>query len=239
MKCHEFQDLIEPYLGETMEESRREQFEEHFFQCRKCFLGLKINETLQNKAVSIPLEEKPRFFAFKVIRPVLAMAALFIVILSSVLLLQQSQQAGRLREISRFDLPLYHQGEMRGGAENGAPLEEGFSRAMRSFQARDFRAALEILEQPAFTAAAYPKYDFFRAISHLGADEADKAGEILDAIIAAMDPAYFDEALYYKGFVMLRQGKRQEAHAQFEKLAGMLSPMAGKAREMVQKIDEL
>ncbi len=109
---------------------------------------------------------------------------------------------------------------------------------MSSFQARDFRAALEILEQPAFTAAAYPKYDFFRAISLLGADEAGKAGEILDAIIGDMDPAYFDEALYYKGFVLLRQGRRQEARAQFMKLAGMLSPMSGKALAMVRKIDD-
>lgn len=239
MKCHEFQDLIESYLRETIEESRREQFEEHFFQCRKCFLGLKINEALQSKAVGIPVEDKPRFFALKVLRPMLAMAALFLIILSSVLLLQHDRRAGRLRELARFDLPLYHQGEIRGGAENAATLEDEFSRAMRSFQARDFHAALEILEQPAFAAAAYPKYDFFRAISLLGADEAGKAGAILDAIIGDMDPAYFDEALYYKGFVLLRQGKRQEARSQFMKLAGMLSPMSGKARAMVGKIDEL
>jgi tetratricopeptide (TPR) repeat protein len=239
MKCHEFQDLIESYLRETIEESRREQFEEHFFQCRKCFLGLKINEALQSKAVDIPLEEKPRLFALKVLRPMLAMAALFLFILSSVLLLQHDRRAGQVRELARFDLPLYHQGEIRGGAEGAAPLEDEFSRAMRSFQARDFRAALEILDQPAITAAAYPKYDFFRAISLLGADEADKAGEILDAIIGDMDPAYFDEALYYKGFVLLRQGKLQEARAQFMKLAGMLSPMSGKARAMVRKFDDL
>jgi tetratricopeptide (TPR) repeat protein len=239
MKCNEFQGLIDSYLRETIEEPRREQFEEHFFQCRKCFLGLKINETLHNKGVHIPLAEKPRFFTLKIFRPVLAMAALFVVILSSVLLVNHSRQADRLRELSKFDLPLYHQGEMRGGPEKDAALEEEFSRAMRSFQDRDFHAALEILEQPAFAAAAYPKYDFFRAISLLGEGDAHKAGELLDAIIQAMDPAYFDEALYYKGFVMLRQGKRQQARAQFEKLAGMLSPMAGKAREMVRRIDEL
>jgi hypothetical protein len=239
MKCHEFQDLIEAYLRETIEEPRREQFEEHFFQCRKCFLGLKINETLRNKDVSIPLEEKSPFFTFKVLRPMLAMAALFLVILSSVLLLEHNQRADRLRALSRFELPLYHQGEMRGGTESGARLEAEFSRAMRLFQARDFRAALEILEQPAFAAAAYPKYDFFRAISHLGAGEAEKAGKILDAIIESMDPAYFDEALYYKGFALLRQGDQRQAHAQFTKLAGMLSPMAEKAKVMVQKIDEL
>ena len=54
-----------------------------------------------------------------------------------------------------------------------------------------------------------------------------------------MDPAYFDEALYYKGFVLLRQGRKQAARAQFAKIAGMLSPMSGKARAMVRKIDEL
>jgi len=239
MKCHEFQDLIESYLRETIEEPLRERFEEHFFQCRKCFLGLKINETLQNKGVRIPLEEKPRWFSFTVLRPVLAMAGLFLVILTSALLLRHDRRTDRLRELSVFELPLYHQGEMRSGTESSAPLEEEFTRAMRSFQGRDFRAALQILEQPAFSAAAYPKYDFFLAVSLLGNGEADKAGEILDAIIGSMDPAYFDEALYYKGFVLLRQGRQQEARAQFAKLSGMLSPMAGKAKAMVRKIDEL
>jgi tetratricopeptide (TPR) repeat protein len=238
MKCHEFQSLIDSYLKETIDESRREQFEEHFFQCRKCFLGLKINETLQNREVSIPVEERPRRFTLKVLRPAMAMAALFLLVLTSVLLLRHDRQS-RLDELSRFDLPLYHQGEMRGGAESGSLLEQEFSLAMRSFQERAFRSALDILERPAFTAAGSPKYDFFRAISLLEAGEAETAGEILDGIIQAMDPAYFDDALYYKGFVLLRQGKKRQALAQFEKLAGMLSPMAGKAQEMVRKIGRL
>ncbi len=239
MKCHEFQERVDSYLRGTIEEPRREQFEEHFFQCRKCFLGLKINETLHNQGVRIPLEEKPRSFVLKVLRPMLAMAALFMVILSSALMLQHGRQADRLRELSRFELPLYHQGELRGAPESAAPLELGFNRAMHALQNQDFRGALEVLERPEFTAAANPKYDFFRAICLLGQNEAGKAGEILDAIILAMEPAYFDEALYYKGFVLLRQGRTEAAKKQFQKVAGMLSPMAGKATEMAQKIDEL
>jgi len=238
MKCNEFHDLIEAYLQETIDEAQREGFEEHFFHCRKCFLGLKINETLQNKEVPISVEEKPSLFTFKVLKPILVMSSLFLIILFSVLLVQRGQQARRLQELAVFELPLYHQGELRGFPESGAVLENEFSQAMRLFQARDFRSARGILEQPGFAAAAYPKVEFFRAICYLEENEAAKAGEILDAIIREMDPAYFDEAIYYKGFVLLRLGKLPEARAQFEKLAAMLSPMAGKARAMVQKIDE-
>lgn len=239
MRCHEFQALIEAYLGETIPEARREPFEEHFFQCRECFLSLKINESLRSKEVAIAADEGRRPFALRVMRPVLAMAALFLLVLASGLLLWQARQAGRLRAISRFDLPFYHEGELRGSRDEGARLEEEFSAAMRSFQARDFRAALQVLDRPEFSAAGSPKYDFFRAISLLGTGEAEKAGEILDGIIASMDPAYFDEARYYKGFVLLLQRRPGEARAQFARLAAMLSPMAGKAKEMVQKIDEL
>jgi tetratricopeptide (TPR) repeat protein len=239
MKCHEFQRLIEAYLQETIEETQREQFEEHFFGCRECFLGLKINETLMNKEVRIPMKVKPRFFAFKVLKPMLVMSSLFLLILVSTLLVQHGRHDRRLQESLEFDLPLYHQGELRGALEGDAALEDEFSRAMHSLQARDFRSALGILEQPALAAAALPKVEFFRAICFLGENETEKAGEILDAIIRAMNPAYFDEALYYKGFVLLRQGHRQAARKQFQKLADMLSPMAGKARAMVQKIDEL
>ncbi len=239
MKCHEFQNLIGAYLQETIAEEQREQFEEHFFGCRQCFLGLKINETLKNKDVRITPKEKPRFFTLKILRPVLVMSSLFLLILFSTLLVRHGRIDRQLHEIWDFDLPLYHQGEMRGSPESNALLEEFFSRAMRFFQDRDFRSALDILEQPPLTTATGPKFDFFRAICHLGENETDKAGEILDSIIRAMDPAYFDEALYYKGFVLLRQGNRQAALAQFKKLAAMLSPMSGKARAMVRKINEL
>jgi len=239
MKCHEFQNLIEAYLRETIEDTDRERFEEHFFACRKCFLGLRINEALQGKEVRIPLQEKPRLFAFKVLKPMLVMSSLFVLILVSALLVQQNRQARRLQEIARFALPLYHEGELRGLPGDGSALEKDFSNAMGLFQGRKFRAALDILERPHFTAAAYPKVDFFRAICYLEEGDADHAGEILDAIIRAMDPGYFDEALYYKGFVLLRQGRKKAARIQFEKIAGMLSPMAGKARDMVQRIDDL
>ncbi|MCU0275863.1 MAG: zf-HC2 domain-containing protein [Acidobacteria bacterium] len=239
MKCHEFQGLITAYLGETIEESRREQFEEHFFACRQCFLGLKINESLRNKGARIQLNDPPRLFTFKVLRPLLAMAALFLLVLFSALLVQRDRRAGQLRELARFDLPLYHQGEMRGEAESARGWEEQFSLAMRHYQDRDFRAALDLFEGPVLSAAALPKAAFFRAICYLETDQLAGAEAIFDAIIRDMNPAYFDEALYYKGFIRLRQGRLPEARAQFAKLAGMLSPMAGKARDMIRKIDEL
>lgn len=239
MKCHEFQNLIEAYLQGTIEEAQRDRFEEHFFQCRKCFLGLQINETLRNKEVRISLKEKPRLFVFKVLKPMLVMSSLFLLILVSALLLRQNRQARRLGEIARFELPLYHQSELRNFPGQGTDLEYRFSLAMRLFQAGKFAAALGILEQPPFAALAYPKIEFFRAICYLGENDPDRAGAILDTLIGTMDPAYFDEALYYKGFVLLRQGRKQAARAQFAKIAGMLSPMSGKARAMVRKIDEL
>ncbi|HEX7502544.1 MAG TPA: zf-HC2 domain-containing protein [Acidobacteriota bacterium] len=239
MKCREFHNLVDSYLQGTIDEAQRERFEEHFFTCRKCFLSLQINETLRNKEVRISLKEKPRLFIFKVLKPMLVMSSLFLLILMTVLLLQQKRQARQLEELARFELPLYHQSELRNFPGQGAELEYEFSRAMRLFQDRRFAAALAILEQPSFAALAYPKIEFFRAICYLGENDADRAGPILDALIRAMDPAYFDEALYYKGFVLLRQGRKQAAKGQFAKIAGMLSPMSGKARAMVRKIDEL
>jgi tetratricopeptide (TPR) repeat protein len=239
MKCNEFQYLIDAYLQETIDETQREEFESHFFQCRKCFLGLKINETLKNKEVPISLQEKPRLFSVKLLKPLLVMSSLFLVILLSVLLLQQNRQSRRLREISSLEVPPYHQGEWRGFPESGALLEEKFSQAMQLLQDRKFSAALALLEHPALNTADYPKVQFFRAICYLGEDKPDKAGEIFDAIIRNMDPAYFDEALYFKGFVLLRQGRKEEAARQFQKLANMLSPMSGRARTMIKKIEEI
>jgi tetratricopeptide (TPR) repeat protein len=134
---------------------------------------------------------------------------------------------------------MFHQGELRGIPESRAVIETKFSRAMDYLQDKKFSEALGLLEAPPLKAAAYPKIEFFRAICYLGEDRPAKAGEIFDAIISAMDPAYFDEALFYKGFVLLRQGRKEAARKQFEKLAAMLSPMSLKASAMVKKIDEL
>lgn len=239
MKCHEFQSLIDAYLQERIAEPQREEFEGHFFQCQKCFLGLKINETMQNKEVRIGLEEKPRFFVLKLFKPLLVMSSLFLLILFSVLLVQQNRQTRRLQEISQFEIPPYHQGELRSIPKGDTAMEAKFSRAMDYLQERKFRQALVLLEAPPLGAAAYPKVNFFRAICYLGEDEPAKAGEIFDSIIRVMDPAYFDEALYYKGFVLLRQGQEEAARTQFEKLAGMLSPMSMKARVMINKIEKI
>ncbi len=240
MKCHEFQGLIDAYLRQEIAEPLREPFEEHFFGCRRCFLSLKINETLRDREVEIPVEPLPRPQPLRFPRPLLAAAAVCLVLLSAILLLRPERRAGRLREIARFDPPLYHQGEIRGLDNNGDGLQEReFARAMRSFQERDYAAALRILERPALSRPGNPKHDFFRAVALLGSGKAERAGAILDGIIADMNPSYFDEAHYYKGFVLLRLGRVAEARAQFAKLARMLSPMAGKAQEMVQKIDEL
>jgi len=239
MKCNEFQSLIDAYLLEQVEEPRREEFEEHFFKCRKCFLGLKINETLQRKDVPITLKERPRLFVVKLFKPMLVMSCLFLLILFSALLVQQNRQSRRLQEISAFEIPPYHQGELRSIPEGDALKETNFSKAMGYLQEGNFRRALALLEAPPLEGSAYPKVEFFRAICYLGGDEPAKAGEIFDRIIQAMDPAYFDEALYYKGFVLLRQGRKEAARTQFKKLAGMLSPMSMKARSMIHKIDQI
>ena len=118
-------------------------------------------------------------------------------------------------------------------------MEATFSQAMSYLQDRKFRQALSLLEESPLAGKDNPKVEFFRAICYLGEDEPAKAGEIFDRIIQAMDPAYFDEALYYKGFVLLRQGRKEAARTQFKKLAGMLSPMSMKARSMIHKIDEI
>jgi hypothetical protein len=52
-----------------------------------------------------------------------------------------------------------------------------------------------------------------------------------------MAPPFFDEALLLQGLRPVASG--QAALAQFKKLASMHSPMSGKARAMVRKIDEL
>ena len=241
MKCHEFQDLIEAYLQETIEEPRREQFEEHFFQCRKCFLGLKINETLQNKDVRIPLEEKPRLFAFKVLRPMLVMSSLFLLILFSALLLRHDRQARtgceELAAIRAAPVPpgrnAGRPGKRRGAGSTNFPGPCALSRPGSSappWTSSNSRLRRRRLSQGRFL----PRHLL------LGQRRGGQGRRDPRCHHPGHGPGLFRRSALLQGFRPAAPGQAaRSARAQFEKLAAMLSPMAGKARAMVQKIDEL
>jgi tetratricopeptide (TPR) repeat protein len=232
MKCRQFTALIDAYLTGELAGELKEQIEEHYFRCDRCYTELKLRESLVHKNVQIYLRgrEKKPFLMFK---PVLALASLLIVVVSSLLIIQQHRQSRLLREISAFTPPTYHRSETRSAA-----ADDRFDRAMTYYTRQDYKKTLDLLKEIKID-ADNPQIIFFTGITYLLNDKYKKAVGRFDAILEMMNPAYFDEAAYYRAIALLRLNKREAALEELKHLATMFSPYAPRASALIKKIEKI
>lgn len=231
MACSEFTSLIDSYLKEDLPEEKRETFEAHFFECDACFDELKLHERLVSKEVPIVLKGKKPFWTWG-FKPVLVLTSLLIVAVSSVLIIDNYNQAKFLLEISDVEPPAYVQSETRDALQN-----QTLSKAMTLYDNRQYAKALELLETTA-TKERNPQAVFFKGICRLQLNQPKTAIRHFDAIIEEMNPSYYDEAIFYKGIALLRLNKKNAALEQLKNVASMFSPHAPRAKEIIKKIND-
>lgn len=229
MACSEFKSLIDDYLKEQIPEDRRETFEEHYFTCDSCFNELKLHERLFSKEIPIILKgTKPfRIWGF---RPLFVLTSLFIVVVSSFLVINNYKQAKYLYEISVVEPPSYTRTETR-----DTPHDRTITRAMAFYNKQEYEKALELLDA---APDENPQVTFFKGICHLELNQLKPAVGCFDSIIREMNPSYYDEAVFYKGIALLRLNEKKDALEQFQNLASMFSPYSQRAKEIITKIEK-
>jgi tetratricopeptide (TPR) repeat protein len=232
MKCRQFTAQIDAYLTDELSDELKERFEAHYFRCDHCYAELKLRERFVHKEVHIRLKvrEKKPFLVFK---PVLALASLLIVVVSSVLIIQQHRHSRLLRDISAFTPPTYHRSEARSTA-----ADDRFDRAMDYYNRQDYEKTLALLEEIK-TGGDNPQIIFFTGMAYLLNDKYEEAVERFTAILDMMNPAYFDEATYYRAIALLRLNKREAALQGLKHLSTMFSPYAPRASALIKKIEEM
>lgn len=236
MTCKEFASLTDSYLRGSLSEEQQEAFELHYFECDGCFARLKAAERLHSKEVSIAVSVKTPAFEWSELwklKPLIAAAAaLLVVVLLSVYVIQHSRYMKSIYDIT-FSPPVYMKSEIRGPG-TGEPFDE----AMQYYNQGDYTRALEILKQiPA--PSRNPQVIFFKGVCFLLKDELKHAVTELDIIIENMNASYYDEAIYYKAIALLRMNKKDKALEQLKHLAGMFSPYAPKAKELIEKVNNI
>jgi hypothetical protein len=232
MKCLECRRLMERYLQGGLMDPQQEEFERHYVGCDSCFSELHIREKLFGKEIRISARERSKFFFLK---PLIVFSSLFMII-GAVLFTVLQQRIRFYDRLSRFEPPIFISSQTRNIQPTGPGIEEKFTRAMSFYNQKKFRAALAILQPMQTDGIAHPKLAFFTGICYLLEEAPVDSIVMFDSIIGTMDPAYFDEAIYYKGIALLRMRKKAEALDQFRNLAGMVSPVSLRAREMIRKI---
>jgi tetratricopeptide (TPR) repeat protein len=237
MTCEEFANLIDSYLRGNLSAEKQEAFELHYFECDGCFSQLKIAERLHSKEVPIVVLVKKPAFEWSELwkwKPLLgAAAALLVVVMSSIFVIQHSKHMKLLYDISTFSPPVYLKSETRGPETSETLLE-----AMQYYNQGDYTWALEILKQIP-DPSRNPQVIFFKGVCFLLVDELKNAVKELNIIIENMNPSYYDEAIYYKAIALLRMNKKNKALEQLKHLAGMFSPYATKAKELIGKVNNI
>jgi hypothetical protein len=220
--------MIDDYLNDRLEQSECEDFELHYFSCDSCYTALKIQEQLKEKNVQIVLKPKFQLFAFK---PLLAFSMFCLLVFSAILLLQRP--ASDLYPLTLVKPPLFIVPESRLVEATNHDLET-FQQAMQFYVKDDFAQALQYLK-------TIPQTDnfqiaFFTAICHFQLNQSEPAEKLFDWIIEQMNPAYYDDSLFYKSLLLIRQNKITQAKQLLENLAEMHSPLSGKARAILKKM---
>jgi tetratricopeptide (TPR) repeat protein len=229
MNCREFTALIDDYLTCRLADGLKEPFEEHYFACDSCFLELRVRERFMRQDVAIVPDNRIRLRVFK---PMLAAASLVIAAFLVITLVTRQRPDALLEEISAFTPPAFFQSETRSPVTG-----ELFNNAMARYSHRDYRGALALVEQIPGSARDNPQVTFFSGIIYLLNKRYGAALERFDTIIATMNPAYFDEAIFYRGITLLRLNRTEEALAELEHLSGMFSPYAPKARTLIERVN--
>ncbi|MCP5106688.1 MAG: zf-HC2 domain-containing protein [bacterium] len=229
MICSDFNSQIDSYLNGEIAEEKRETFELHFFECDDCFTELKIRERLFSKEIPIVTAGKKSFWAWG-FKPMLVLSSLLIVVVSTLLVVQNYRQAEFLTGIAVAEPPAYIQSETRNTFQN-----ESFSNAMTLYNKKQYHDVLTLLDTMD-TQPNNPQVIFFKGICRLEINDPETAVTHFDIIIKEMNPSYYDEAIFYKGIALLRLNKKNDALKQFQNLASMFSPYSKQAKDIIDKI---
>lgn len=240
MTCKEFSQRIDRYLGGKLCEEEQEAFESHYFQCHSCFTQLKMVERLISKEVQIKTGTAASMMPpawWLNWKPLLAMAALFMVVILTIWQIAAVTHKKALYRISAVPAPVYMVTETRNSHTAMFQQQEAyFDQAMSHYQQQNYSRALELLQQiPVTTPNA--RITFFLGICYLYTDHLESAMGCLDSILDAMNPSYYDEALYYKAITLIRLDKKNQALKLLQNLADMFSPYSPRAQELIQKLN--
>lgn len=210
MTCNDVEqrDIAESYLLGTLDESEREAFERHYFECARCYSEL---EAL--RAVKDVLARHPRR-AMPVHRQWLALAAaLFLIVATAVVwqVLRSRERAGaapssvasapaepsqprldaEIAQLAQVPPPPYTPLRLRGGPERRA-----FTTGMERYTARDFAAAIAPLQRAVHEEPAAQDARFYLGASYLMTGYSNLAIATLTPL--TQDPAstYAEEAQF-------------------------------------------
>jgi hypothetical protein len=263
------EEILESYLAGRLTEQDREAFEEHYFECARCFDELRMLQTIRDVLPGATRESESNW-THGVTRwaPAVGLAAAVVLTVGMVLLMRLSSssnppeptKSASPSEVQIPGAPNRPQPEPATTPElsfeqlarvdppryepvklRGAPDEatQRFVRGMEHYRKADYAGAVEGLRAAAELDPDAPEIRFFLGVSHLMLRQDDAAIDRLRATIALGDSAYLEEAHWYLAKALLRRKDVGATETQLKTVIQLRGPKSGEARQLLTAVERL
>lgn len=251
-------EIAEKYLLGELGEADQEAFEQHYFECPRCFQELETYRALQGELK----QAAPAILAEPVGRRIgwawaAAAAGVLLVVGISTWLRQEgpappsvqapAQQAPTvqepaqpsvpsLSELAQVQPPPYVPATLRGPEDEA---RRQFRQAMQHYLKGDFQAAIPELRSAYRLDPKAPNIGFYLGACLLLTNDTDGAIKQLRAVTALGETPYLEEAHFYLAKAYLRKADLNGAQAEFNKTIQLQGERQKEAQELLDQIEIL
>ncbi len=256
------QEIAERYVLGTLDEAEREAYEEHYFDCDRCFEELNAYRLIQEELARSEESAKPLdigAWGASVRRWGWTAAAAASVLIAVGVWLRQpglpplppppvavtpsptptpapAATLPSLEELAAVRPPVYRPLTLRGPEDES---RRRFRSAMEHYRKQEFGAAIPGLESAARLDPDAPDAHFFLGACYLLTGRTDRAVERLSRTIALGDSPYLEEAHFYLAKARLRQRDLAGAQAELQKTIRLKGDREREAQDLLAQIQTL
>ena len=266
MTCDEVQrdEIVEQYLHDRLSDESRERFEQHYFDCARCFGLLQTYRDLQAELAPMRDEFLPAVPRRHWVLQWAWVPALAVVFLAVGLTLwerpfgqrsdttevtepsgsigparppvQVSPPAVSLADLARVEAPRYTPGRLRGAGDEATAR---FQDAMTHYERGDYATAIAGLRRAAALDAEAPHIPFFLGISQLMSGQLDAAIASLRQTLALGDSPYIEEARFFLAKAYLRKEDVGAARTELQRTVQLQGAREKEARDLQLQLERV
>jgi tetratricopeptide (TPR) repeat protein len=244
------QEFAERYALGKLGPEQCDAYERHYFECERCFNELQqllvIRRELEAQALNAPAPQRDFGWRSTWWWPALASAAAIVVVVMLGYWREApaplpgpdpgATRAMALAELSRIDPPIYEAPVLRGVHDTASTA---FRAGMKDYLAGDFNAAALRLREAAAADSSRPDIAFYLGAAELLADRPDAARAEFERLIGLGDTPFSEEAHFYLGKALLRQGRLSQARLEFQLVADKKGLLQAEAKALLEALQQL
>ena len=263
MTCEEVieGEIVEKYLHEQLSEESRDAFEQHYFECSRCFGLLRTYRDLQAelaKTRQSTLADAPQ--RHWIWRWAWVPATAVVVLATSLALWQrpapdvaqpaavvqpstpapsgpgQATPGPSLSDLARIDPPRYSPSQLR-GVEDEATAR--YQEAMKRYAQGDYAEAVGGLSAASKLDPEAPHVLFFLGISYLMSGQPDAGINALRRTIALGDSPFAEDAHYFLAKASLQKRELATAEKELARTIELRGEREAEARQLLGQLRDL